>query len=122
MRKVRRSDLVYPELSYRIIGILFEVYNELGPGLQEKYYQRAVASRLRKIKVKFSEQQKVNLTFKGQHIGHYFLDFLIDSKVVLELKRGNRFLKQNIEQIYAYLKVAKLRLGIIANFTSSGVS
>jgi GxxExxY protein len=115
------KKLVYPELSYKIIGILFEVYNEVGPGLQEKIYQRAIALRLKQIGLRFTEQARVNLKFKNKNIGHYFLDFLIEKKVVLELKKESRLLKRDIEQVYAYLKATKLKLGIIANFTSQGV-
>jgi GxxExxY protein len=118
MRKLRRKDLVYPELSYQIIGILFEVYNEIGPGHQERYYQKAIAAGLKESGISFKEQVYTPLTFKNQKIGHYFLDFLIEDKVVLEIKKGTRFSKNNIEQIMAYLKTNNLKLGIIANFGS----
>lgn len=121
MGHLKRKDLIYPELSYEIIGILFEVFNDIGSGFQEKYYQRAVAMRLRQIGLKFSQQIRINLKFKNQIIGHYILDFLIDHKIVLELKQGNRFSKRDIEQVYGYLKAKGLKLGIIVNFTSTGV-
>lgn len=79
---LKRQDLIHPELSYKIIGILFEAYNDLGHGLQEKYYQRAVALRLKQVGIKFLQQVKVNLKFKNNNIGNYFLDFLIDDKNV----------------------------------------
>lgn len=119
---LKRQDLVYPELSYQIIGIVFDVYNAIGPGHQERIYQRAIAARFRHIGVPFVEQLKVKMIFHGEQIGYYVLDFLVDKKIVLELKRESRFLKKDIDQIYSYLKAAKLQLGIIANFTrSSGV-
>jgi len=55
MRKRTRTDLIYPELSYKIIGILFEVYNNLGPGYQERYYQKAIRAALREQGIKFKE-------------------------------------------------------------------
>jgi len=116
-----KSDLIYPDFSYKIIGILFDVYNKLGFGYQEKYYQRAVASTLLENKIKFSEQVKIPLTFKNSNIGNYFLDFLIEEKIVLEIKKGDYFSKTNIEQVYAYLKATNLKLGILANFTGKGV-
>lgn len=58
------------------------------------------------------------LKFKGTAIGHQFLDFLIEDKIILEIKKGDRFSKSNIEQVLAYLKTTKLKLGIIANFGS----
>jgi GxxExxY protein len=115
-RKIRKKDLVYPELSYQIIGILFEVYNELGPGYHEKYYQRAIAVGLKRSNLSFREQVHVSLIFKGEKIGNYYLDFLIADKIILEIKKGERFSKRNIDQILTYLKAKKLKLGIIANF------
>jgi len=47
------NKLIYPELSYKIVGILFDVYNELGGGYQEKYYQRAIAKRFKKVNIQF---------------------------------------------------------------------
>lgn len=115
------NDLVYPELSYKIIGILFSVFNELGYGYQEKYYQKAIASILKGNGINFKEQISAPLQFKGNKIGYYYLDFLIEGKLVLEIKKGNRFLKSNIEQVYAYLRRFNLKLGIIANFTNEGL-
>ncbi len=117
----KRKDLVYPQLSYKITGLLFEVYNELGYGLKEKYYQKAMVEILKEHEMKFEEQVYLPLKFKGVKIGKYYLDFLIEDKVVLELKKGNYFKKTSINQIFEYLVVSKLKLGLLAQFTSSGV-
>lgn len=116
-----RTDLIYPELSYKIIGILFEVYNNLGPGYQEKYYQKAISVAFREQKVNFKEQFLTPIKFKNNKIGKYFLDFLVDGKIILEIKKGDRFSRRDIEQVYAYLKANNLKLGIITNFTNSGL-
>ena len=118
---LKRSDLIYPKLSYQIIGILFEIYKELGSSYQEKYYQKIVARELKRCGLCYKEQFSVPLTYKGNKFGNYFLDFLIEDKIVLELKKGEMFPKRYIEQVYAYLKATKLKLGIIANFTKDGV-
>ena len=121
MKKEIKIDLIYPELSYKIIGILFDVYNQLGYGYQEKYYEKAVATSLKLARLNYKEQFLVPLKFKGEKIGNYFLYFLVDDKIVLELKRGERVAKSNIDQIYAYLKAMNLKLGILAQFTPSGI-
>jgi len=54
-------------------------------------------------------------------VGNYFLDFVIENKIVLELKKCNRISQKHIEQVYAYLKATDLKLEIIANFTKEGV-
>jgi GxxExxY protein len=61
------------------------------------------------------------LTYKGEIIGQYRFDFLVEGKIVLELKQGDRFSRKNFEQVTGYLQSKNLPLGILANFTSSGV-
>ena len=121
VKKLKRKDLIYPELSYTIVGILFEVYNNLGSGHKEKYYQKAVAIALKTAMISFKEQVYSPIIFKDNNVGNYFLDFLIEDKLVLEIKSGEKFLKQNISQIYSYLKIKNLKLGILANFTKEGL-
>lgn len=119
MSQLLRKDLVYPELSYQIVGVLFEVYNKLGPGHHEKYYQNALAVGLKNSNLIFKEQVHTPLTFQNSKIGSYFLDFLVEDKIVIEIKRGDRFSKENIEQVMNYLKANNLKLGIIVNFGQS---
>jgi GxxExxY protein len=110
------ADLVYPELSYKIVGVLFEVHNRLGGSFEEKYYQRAIEQLLRKYKIGYIRELNVDISFEGDKIGKYFLDFLIDDKIVLELKAVPKFLPVHYRQIRSYLKVKNLALGILANF------
>ena len=119
--RLRRSDIVYPQLSYAINWALFSVFKELGQGYQEKYYQRAIAKEFQARSILFKEQVQVPLAYRQESIGAYFLDFLIDGKVVLEIKRGDYFRKHTIEQIVGYLRATKLQIGLIANFTQNGV-
>lgn len=114
-------SLIYKELTYRINGILFGVFNELGYGYQEKYYQRAISLALKEGNVKYKEQVSVPIEFKGSGIGRYFFDFLIEDKIILEIKKGDQFYKKDITQTYAYLKSSGLKLGLLANFTKNGV-
>ena len=118
---IKRPDLVHPELYFTITGILFEVFKELGAGYKENYYQKATAITLRKHALQFKEQVAVPLQFKGERIGINFLDFLIEEKIVLELKKGDYFSHQTINQVNQYLRATNLKLGIIAAFTSKGV-
>ncbi|MBU4369405.1 GxxExxY protein [Patescibacteria group bacterium] len=119
-RKLKREDLLYPELSYQIIGILFEVYNKLGPGYQERYYYQAIITAFEEINLPYQAQVKIKIIFKGKEINR-FVDFMIDNKIILEIKKGERFFKNNIDQIYSYLKITNLKLGILANFTRQGI-
>ena len=116
-----RKDILYPDLSYRIIGVVFNVYNELGYGYQEKIYQRSIGEGLKTANISFEEQVPFNIKFKDNKIGSYFLDFLIEDKIILEVKKDDRFSKSNIEQLSAYLKASNLKLGILVNFTKRGL-
>jgi len=118
---INKIELVYPELSYKIIGVSYDVFNELGPGHKEAYYQNAIASELRKLNISFKEQVYSAITFKDEMVGKYFFDFLIEDKIILEIKAGDRFSRKNIEQIYSYLKASNLKLGILINFTGDEV-
>lgn len=110
------ADLVYPELSYAIVGILFKVHTNLGGWYQEKYYQRAVEVALKGQKIIFDKELLVDLSFDGEKIGKYFLDFLIEGKIILELKAKPQLSREEFRQVRAYLKAKNLRLGILANF------
>ncbi len=118
---VQRKDLLYPELSYQVVGVLFEVFSELGYKYQEKYYQRAVSKELSKLGIPFKEQVASPLEYKGQTIGRYIFDFLIDDRIVLEIKRGDYFSIKDIRQVLAYLNKSGLKLAIIARFSSKGL-
>jgi GxxExxY protein len=93
----------------------------LGYGYQEKYYERAIAKCFKEKNIVFKNQVMYRVKFKGEEIGKYYLDFLVDNKIVLELKKGNHFSKRNIEQVKGYLKVTKKKLAILANFTANDV-
>ena len=121
MDEEKDTNLIYPELSYQIVGILFAVYNEMGYGYQEKYYQKAIASKLKETNIIFQEQFPAKVNFNDNIIGKYFLDFIIEDKIILEIKKLDKFLRKDIEQTYAYLKATNLKLGILANFTKRGL-
>ena len=79
---LKRTDLVYPELSFIIVGCAYEVFNELGPGHTEKNYQRALSAVFAERKIIFKEQEYYPLKFKDKVIGRGFLDFSVDNKIV----------------------------------------
>ena len=109
------AELIYPELSYKVVGVLFKVYNQLGGGYQEKYYQKAVKQELISCGLPFLEQVRSDFAYKGSFIGRYYLDFIIEHKIVLELKITPSFSKRDIMQILGYLKQSDLQLGILAS-------
>lgn len=103
------------------MGILFDVNDKLGSGHKESYYEKAVEIAFREAGISYKRQLYMPLMYKNIIVGKQFFDFLVEEKIIVELKSGNQFTKKNIEQVYEYLKTANLKLGIIAQFSSNGV-
>jgi len=118
---INNGKVIHKKLSFDIVGILFEVYNKLGYGYQEKYYEKAIEACLIERKYKYKRQAPYTIEFKGQFIGRYYFDFIIEDKIILEIKKGNYFDRRNISQVKGYLKASGLKLAILANFTPNGV-
>lgn len=113
------TEIVLPKLSYRIMEVLFTVHNKLGSGLLEKHYQKAIALELSKHKLLYEKERMVKLVYDGVSIGRYFLDFVIEDKVVLEIKATRLFGQGAFKQAYSYLKQLGLPLAIVVNFHSN---
>jgi GxxExxY protein len=115
-RKLVGPDVLYPELSYRIMEAVFEVHNQLGPGFSEEIYQNALVTELEIREIPFEIQKNVVVSYRGKPMGTYRLDLVVDSKIIIELKAVfslNDLFKQ---QLASYLKATGLRLGILINF------
>lgn len=115
-KRIKTNNLIYPELSYQVMGVLFKVHSKLGPKFQEKYYQRAIEIELKRQKIPFKREKLVRLEYEKERIGRYYIDFVIDDKIALEVKAVDYYKRDFTSQVLAYLNSANLRLGIIANF------
>jgi len=115
------AELLYPELSYKLVGVLFKVYHQLGGGYQERIYQAAVRRELAKNNIGFKEQVGVDLLYDGDRLSKYRLDFIIGQKIVLELKVAPRFTPRDIMQVLSYLKQSGLQLGILVSFSRQDI-
>jgi len=114
----RKVDLLYPELSYKIRGIAMKVREELGSGQKESVYQNLFEEKFEEDKIKFEKEKSVVIRSKnsGKSLGNYRPDFVIDCKIILELK-AVQFLPKNQEnQLFDYLKNSRYELGFIINF------
>lgn len=114
------NNLVYPELSYEIVGALQGVSNEIGFVLNEKYYYPHIEKEFTSRKFIYQKQVPVKISLEGIS-GRYFIDYVVDDKIVLEIKIGSRFAKKDVDQVMGYLRATGMKLGILARFTRSGV-
>ena len=111
-KMIQKQDLIYPELSYQLVGLAYNVFNELGHGHLEKIYQKAYAKELKEAGIVFKEQAPYQVIYKEEVIGNNYLDFLIEEKVIIELKRSDFYSKKYIDQVSNYIKVSNLKLAI----------
>ena len=118
---MRKIELIYPEWCYKLVGILFDVHSKVGGGHREIFIQKAIEESLKANKISYKRELICPLVYRGKSIGKNVLDFLIDDKIVLEIKKGERFNKSDIEQVFEYLKTSNLKLGILATFTRQKV-
>lgn len=79
------ATLIYPELSYRLVGVLFKVHTDLGPSYTEKRYQKAIEIQLRNSKISFEREKKISLPYENDQIGQFYADFIIEDKITLEM-------------------------------------
>jgi GxxExxY protein len=115
------TEVLFKDESYKIVGIIYKVYNELGFGYQEKYYYRPIKDELVQAGFLVKEQLLTPLLYNDKSIGRYFLDFLINGLIVLEIKVANQVYPRHIKQVLGYLKANNLKLGIIAVLNKDGV-
>ena len=115
------AGIIHKELSYKLIGILYDIYNNLGAGYQEKYYQKAIKLVLDKEKIPCLEQVRADLEIRGVNIGRYYIDFVIDHKIVLEIKISTNFSRRDVRQVIGYLRKSNLDLGILVTFAPGGL-
>jgi len=116
-----KTNIIYPDLSYNIMGAIFEVHKELGPGFLESIYEKALIEELSSRGMKVETQKIIDLTYKNKKIGVHRIDLVVDDKVVVELKTVERFSIHHRAQLTSYLKASGYKLGILVNFSKSKV-
>jgi GxxExxY protein len=119
--KGRREQLIYKDLSYKLVGFAYEVGNKLGEGLKEEVYRNAYALLLDKEGIVYKKEHYYPILIRGDVVAKRFFDFLIDDKIIIELKVGGKSYFNAYKQLLEYLKTSKYKLGLIIRFTSDGV-
>ncbi|MDP8299591.1 MAG: GxxExxY protein [Candidatus Tantalella remota] len=112
---------IYEDLTYKIIGALYEVHKELGSVHKEVIYHKALAIEFSNRDIAFEEEKGIKVQYKGKKIGLYRPDFIIDDKVILEIKATPSITKAMQDQVYYYVRGTKYKLVLLANFGTSKV-
>jgi GxxExxY protein len=105
-------------LTERIIGCAIAVHRELGPGLLESTYEAALCIELRNAGLRFVKQPIFPVVYKGEVIGEYRLDLIVEDEVVIEVKSVARFDPVFEAQVLSYLRVTSKKIGLLMNFNS----
>jgi len=111
-----KTNIIYKDLSYRIVGLAMEVHSKLGPGFLEKVNENALMLLFKKHGIRAKAQVPIKVTFENILIGNYIADILVEEKIILELKSAVSIADAHKAQALNYLKATGLRLAIILNF------
>ena len=108
-------------LSERVIGAIFEVANTLGAGFLEKVYERALVKELRMRGMRVEAQAPIEVAYKGEEVGSYFADMVVEGELMVELKCVARLGPEHLAQCMNYLKASGRAVCLLVNFQSSRV-
>lgn len=117
----RGTEFLYPDLTYKIRGAVFEVRKKLGLGHKEQVYHNALEIEFKKIGLSFESKKNIPILYEGKSIGTYQPDFIVDNKVLIELKALPEIGRPQTEQLWSYLKGCLYKLALLVNFGSKGL-
>ena len=115
------STILLKELSYAVVGAAMEVHRTLGPGFLEAVYEAALAHELELRGIPFEQQKRLPVQYKGQPVGEYVADLIVDGEIILELKAVSKINAAHEAQAHNYLAATGLRLAIILNFGAASL-
>lgn len=110
------ATIILKEESYKLMGVLFEIHNQLGPVYKEVHYQGAIEALLKKESIPHIREKEIPIIVAGTKVSSVFADFIIDGKILLEVKAKYFIKHEDIRQTSRMLKAENIPLAIIANF------
>lgn len=114
--------MIHEHLTFKIRGAIYSVFKELGPGLFESVYERALTLELRSMGLKVATQMPVAAKYKGEDLDLGFrLDLLIENEVIIEVKSVDTLHDVHKKQLLTYLKLTGKRVGLLVNFNSAHI-
>ena len=109
-------DYLFSESTEKIIKCFYEVYNTLGYGFLEKVYENALFNELVDKGFYCEKQKHIKVYYKGDEVGDYFADILVENSIILELKACESICEEHEYQLINYLKATNIELGLLFNF------
>jgi GxxExxY protein len=109
-------DAKFKQLTERIIGVFYEVYNRLGYGFLEKVYENSMLIEFQKENIPVVAQAPIKVFYGDQVVGEYFADLLVDGKVIVEIKAAKALIAEYEAQLLNYLKATDVEVGLLLNF------
>lgn len=106
----------YSKLTGSVIGAAMQVHSELGNGFPEVIYQRSLALELQNKSINYQREESMPLFYKGQNVGSRRADFIVDDKVLVELKAVSEINETHYNQVLNYLTAFELEVGLLINF------
>ena len=118
MTDTHKIGLLEKELSYKVQGCIFEVANKYGKGLKEIIYQKALEEEFEKQNLKFESQKRIKIHSldTGKTLGTYIPDFILENKIILELKSSSFTTQTDIAQQRSYLRASTYEIAYLVNF------
>lgn len=110
------SDYLHSEITEKIIGAFYDVYNALGYGFLEKVYENALAIELRTRGFAVAQQKHIRIHYRQQLIGEYLADMVVNNLILLELKAARAITPTHEAQLLNYLKATPYEVGLLFNF------
>lgn len=110
------TAMKHEEITKQIIGCAFEVINELGAGFLESVYDKSLLLALRQKGLSAVSQHPITVRFRGQSVGDFFADLLVENKVIVELKAVKAITPEHQAQAINYLNATGIEVGLLINF------
>ncbi len=114
-----KSILLYPELTEKIIGVYYDVYNEIGHGFLESVYSDCMKLALTQAGMSVQQEVAIPVYFRGHDVGKFKADLVVNGCILLELKAAQNLDRSHEAQIMNYLRATQLEVGLLFNFGAS---
>ena len=115
------QELLHKELAFRVVGAAMEVHSVLGPGFLESVYEMALAHEFELRNIPFQRQVDLTVRYKNIVAGEFRADFVVDGKIIVELKATKKLTEVDEAQLLNYLKATGFRLGLLLNFGAASL-